>query len=183
MNADEKKQKLETCLTLYKQQMEHYHKTQDVEWKGTFGAWTLTAAAVATTFQHKLAGGSWTLSILAVPVLHAVWLLQIHRSEEFDKHLWAEYRDEACGLVSLGRHGDRGRGKVRELLWLLPEVGITLAFGVVFLWRLETPHVRLAAAACTAMILAVASTWREKTTRQRNESDAGAQAQKHMNEP
>jgi hypothetical protein len=48
VNDENGAKKLETCVTLYKQQMEHYHKTQDVEWKGTFGAWTIVAVAVAT---------------------------------------------------------------------------------------------------------------------------------------
>lgn len=44
-------QRLNACLTLYKQQMEHYHKTQDVEWKGTFGAWTFGVAMLCATLQ------------------------------------------------------------------------------------------------------------------------------------
>jgi len=48
------KERLETCVELYKQQMDHYHHTQEVEWKGTFGAWSMGAAAVAATFGQGL---------------------------------------------------------------------------------------------------------------------------------
>ena len=85
---DEKK--LDAALALYKQQMEHYHKTQDVEWKGTFGAWTLGVAMLWATFQPTFRMGSsrWVLLVLAIPILHCLWLLKIHNSEEEDKVFW-----------------------------------------------------------------------------------------------
>ena len=35
MTPDESK-RVDECLELYRQQMQHYHKTQEVEWKGDF---------------------------------------------------------------------------------------------------------------------------------------------------
>lgn len=34
---------LDAFLTLYKQQMEHFRHTQQLEWKANFGIWTLLA--------------------------------------------------------------------------------------------------------------------------------------------
>jgi hypothetical protein len=132
--------KLEACLTLYKQQMEHYHKTQDIEWKGTFGAWTLVGAAVAATFQPTwhVPSGVWGFPILVVPLLHCVWLLTIHNSEEEDKVFWTKYRNEACALAGLQKEPDYPkRTWWNELTWLVTEAGITLGFAGLFWWRVS----------------------------------------------
>lgn len=135
----EQKARLDTCVEFYKQQMEHYHKTQEVEWKGTFGAWALAASAVALTFQEGVSfrSGWWLLLAVLVPACHITWLRLVHASQEEDKKLWTYYRNEASVLVELhekykdyaGRHG------WREFFWIATEAGPTLALVGIFIWR------------------------------------------------
>ncbi len=38
---EEQSRKVEALLTLYKQQMEHFRHTQEIEWKANFGDYVL----------------------------------------------------------------------------------------------------------------------------------------------
>ena len=70
--------------------------------------------------------------------MHAVWLWLVHESERVDKRLWCAYRDEACRLVGIEREPEAPKIKFgRKILWLLPEVGVTVGFVVVFLLRVR----------------------------------------------
>lgn len=132
MTAEETSRNLETCIVFYKQQMEHYHKTQEVEWKGTFGAWALAASAVALTFRNGFTfhPGCWVGLVLFVPACHAAWLWLIHASEEKDKKLWGYYRNEASKLVNLEEKykNYNGRPVASELLWVAIEAGPTESY-------------------------------------------------------
>lgn len=79
----EGKDKLDAYLKLYERQMAHYENTQNVEWRGSFGIWTLLAAAVYWASQNLTAArpvviDSWlVLALFLVPVtLHGSWLLK-----------------------------------------------------------------------------------------------------------
>lgn len=158
-NMDDK-DKVETYVKLYQQQMEHYHHTQDVEWRGNFGIWTLLAAAIyltiekspvvqrVTTCRSCLAlivcfGTTLILSII-LTVVHCRWLWLIHSSEDFDKRLWARYRKKAQFFMRndpndlpdgekdhLPDDEDfRGRTTGQRWSWLLLEGGLTFVLCV-----------------------------------------------------
>jgi hypothetical protein len=82
----EEKDKVEAYISLYKQQMERYGKTQDIEWKGNFGVWALLAGASflaakePVTLSHCTTG----LVLWLTVVVHGIWLHNIHSSERFD---------------------------------------------------------------------------------------------------
>jgi len=135
------KDTLEAYLSLCRQQMDHYHKLQQVEWRGTFGAWTLMAGAAYFTVQHDLHLGMWAMGGLIIAVIHSLWLLAIYRTEEFDKALWTHYRAQVLRILNAGaldevapgeqRYALRSRGK--ELKWLALEAGVTWFLALVTL--------------------------------------------------
>jgi hypothetical protein len=122
-------------LRLYERQMSHFEKTQEVEWKGNFGVWTLLAAAIAWASQRP--EETWpvvpTLVVLVLVVAgHALWLYLIHGSEQRDKAFWCKYRDAAERL--LGRtipEPPKPRTRWRALRWFASEWFVTLALAVV----------------------------------------------------
>jgi len=136
----EDKDQVETYIKLYQQQMEHYHHTQDVEWKGNFGIWTLLAAAIYLFVQRLTTTPSCLALIVCVliTVTHCCWLHKIHESEEFDKQLWARYRGEARRLLLNGDDPPsdedfKARSAPQRLVWLLLEAGLTAALsGALF---------------------------------------------------
>jgi hypothetical protein len=129
-------------LELYKQQMERFHQTQEIEWKANFGLWTLLAGAVYLTKDRCLHLSSciaWP-ALAIVAALHGWWLSKIHKSEEADKELWCQYRREALTLLrgtntSSPHETYRHRTSEGKIAWLLLEVSVTvlLATLVAFL--------------------------------------------------
>jgi hypothetical protein len=141
------KEKVEAYISLYKQQMDRFGKTQDVEWKGNFGVWALLAGAIYLASGKE--GASVPLSVAApilllVIVIHLGWLKSVHRSEEVDKRLWVQYRGKAIRLLQPVVTPDDGadwieRPWYREVFWLLLEVGMTAilsaALFAILYWR------------------------------------------------
>jgi hypothetical protein len=129
---DEEK-RAQLFVDLYKQQMEHYQHTQTVEWKGNFGIWTLLAGAIYLAQQKSPSiDPLYACGVLAIaPLLHFLWLLMVLRSEQFDKTLWVRYRKEAVeilrGRPALLDETVSERGKLRTCIWLVCEVGVTVA--------------------------------------------------------
>lgn len=130
-SEDEKTAK--TFISLYKQQMERFHQTQEIEWKVNIAFWTLLAAGTYLARGKGLAicpCAAWVL-VFVVVTLHLWWLLMIHKSEQTDKKFWVRYRAEALAIIR-GKpvHDDEkeehsNRSGFDELLWLVPEVGMT----------------------------------------------------------
>ena len=102
--------RVEAYIELYRQQMDHYHKTQQVEWKGNFGVWTLLAAAIYLASEKPIAANHCIVAAIIVPFIvvvvavsvHGWCLYKIHCSEECDKKYWARYRREARLLLLPG---------------------------------------------------------------------------------
>lgn len=137
------KERVDAYLSLYQQQMARHDKLQQVEWKGTFGAWTLMAAAAYFVLQHELHIGWWATTGLVIAGIHSLWLLGIHRSEEFDKALWTRYRAEVLRLleghaapetVPEERHYAPW-SRARVFSWLALESGVTWCLALVVLVR------------------------------------------------
>jgi hypothetical protein len=138
----EEKEQVQAYISLYKQQMERYGRTQDIEWKGNFGVWALLAgasylAAKETVTLSRLTTG--TVLLLTV-IVHFGWLLNIHNSERFDKRLWVEYRRWALDIIRPG-HGEEPfrHSWLKEFVWILLEVGMTTILSLVLFallfWR------------------------------------------------
>jgi hypothetical protein len=131
--VDEKR--VEAFLSLYKQQMEHFHQTQGIEWKGNFGIWTLLAGAVYFAGQRSI-GIPHLFAVIALTLLiliHGCWLFKVHSSETEDKKFWARYRGEALQLIrgnqSLKEDEEEKKTKrsySTEFIWLFLEVGVTI---------------------------------------------------------
>lgn len=137
------KERAEIYLSLYRQQMERYCKTQDVEWKANFGVWTLLAGAIYLAAKDTVAISGCLTAVILIGLVsvHCAWLLAMHRSENFDKRLWVQYRGKALRLADPDHHGsdDFRRDWWAEVIWLLLEVGMTIMLSVVLfsmlLWR------------------------------------------------
>jgi hypothetical protein len=142
INQFEKEKRVQSFLELYKQQMERYRQTQEIEWKANFGLWTLLAGAIyllKDRFASLSSHLAW-IALVFLVVLHGWWLYKIHKSEEVDKELWSHYRAEALKLLRgsenpLDHETYRQRGFVSEILWLLLEVGVTLLLALLFLFQ------------------------------------------------
>jgi hypothetical protein len=146
-------QRVEGFLDLYKQQMEHYHNTQKIEWKANLGIWTLLAGTIYLATQGKSLHvtpatclAQLVLSILGLIVvaLHCFWLYMIHQSEGVDKELWSRYRGEALILLrngaALRSYEGENESKRRtsiEVAWLVVELGVT-AFLCFVLFKVLT---------------------------------------------
>jgi len=127
-------QRVEALLALYKQQMEHFHHTQQIEWKANFGIWTLLAGAiyVATKESVHLSRG-WTAAVVLIfaVVVHALWLWRVHLSERADKQLWTGYRAEALRLIRgnetrFEHEPPWKRSRLSEVAWLFLELMVTV---------------------------------------------------------
>jgi hypothetical protein len=129
------KEKVEAYISLYKQQMDRFNRTQDVEWKANFGVWALLAGSIYFVAQRSVILPSCLVAIILVAfcVVHCGWLLFIHDSQRIDKDLWKLYRRKAAEILicdveqeKLLSHSEWYRGpRIRELLWTSFEVGIT----------------------------------------------------------
>ena len=128
-------------IEIYKQQMQRFHQTQQVEWKANFGVWTLLAGATYLAVHQKSVNVSPTVAgtiLVIIVVVHFAFLYKIHQSELFDKRLWVRYRQEALTLLRTNSliHEDEKhtpRSRLTEGIWLSLEVGIT-ALLCFFLW-------------------------------------------------
>ena len=138
------KGRIDAYLTMYKAQMEHCRTTMDIEWRVTFAAWTLLAGiayGAAKEGVHLPPAIAW--AVLLVAPAHLVWLVMIHRSEDFDKKLWSEYRAKVLALLGESTRDATAavwtvRGLARHAAWLSVEVGMT-ALLTVIAWRLLLP--------------------------------------------
>lgn len=147
-------------LDLYQQQMQQFRDTRGTEWKASIGFWTLLAGANYFVAQHPFSVPfccAFFICLLTV-VMHGWWLVMIHRSEQFDRKLWVHYRKEA--LQCLRSHDANSsvkdatalpppedednakRGFGRELLWLVPELWLTIALSALLYWFLTGAGVR-----------------------------------------
>jgi hypothetical protein len=140
----DEKVKVEAYISLYKQQMDRFSKTQDVEWKGNFGVWALLAGAIY--FASGKDGISisliWVAAILTVLFfVHLGWVFTVHSSERDDKERWDRYRGKALDILWPG-HGEEPfkYSRWKEVWWLLLEGGMTLllctALFAILYWRL-----------------------------------------------
>ncbi len=123
-------ERVQAYLNLYKQQMDRFRQTQEVEWKANISLWTLLAGAVYLARDHHLAIPhciSYTAA-LVVALLHGCWLCQVHSSAQIDKILWTRYRSEALLLLrgSLRKHEEEVVERKWAPSWLLLEIGVTL---------------------------------------------------------
>jgi hypothetical protein len=135
-------QRVEALLALYKQQMEHFRHTQEIEWKANFGIWTLLAGAIYIVTKepvHISRGWAALAALIAATGLHACWLWRVHYSEISDKQLWTRYRAEALQLIrgneTLHEHETPWkRSHWHEAIWLSVEIMVT-ALLCVFLFQ------------------------------------------------
>jgi hypothetical protein len=141
------KDKVDAYLTLYARQMDHFEKTQSIEWQVTIGVWTLIAAAIA--WAHSLTNaelGSGThavlrIVLLVIPLFHLVWLILLRGSKSFDKRLWTRYRAAARALLLAPDTvpTDETRSEPRiwvTVTWLVLEFSVTLMLVFILLVRL-----------------------------------------------
>ena len=136
---DEEK-RAQLFVDLYKQQMEHYHHTQTIEWKANFGVWTLLAGAIYLAKERFVSiPPCYALIILGIaPAIHGFWLYKVLASEQTDKKFWVRYRQEALLLLRstpvLPDEQQWERGIGTTILWLVVEVGVTFLLWALFLF-------------------------------------------------
>jgi hypothetical protein len=118
-------------LELYKQQMERFHQTQEIEWKANIALWTLLAGAIYLAKDHNLGVPKCFVYFAAtgIVLLHCCWLVKVQSSEHIDKVLWMRYRSDALALLRPGKcprkHETEADDRGWTPLWLLLEVGMT----------------------------------------------------------
>jgi hypothetical protein len=131
------KEKVDSYISLYKQQMVRFGQTQGVEWKGNFGLWALLAGATYLVANKSVdVPPACALVILAgVCAVHAGWLVFVHDSQQIEKDLWVVYRDKAAAILGCVpeqqnalSHNKLFRRKpfVRKFFWTSFEVGMTI---------------------------------------------------------
>jgi hypothetical protein len=122
--------RIQAYLELYKQQMERFRQTQEVEWRANISLWTLLAGAVYIAKDHHLGIPRCVacIAVIVISLLHGWWLHQIHKSEQTDKIFWTRYRSYALLLLRADLREDEKECAKREWAgsWLLLEVGMTL---------------------------------------------------------
>ena len=165
------KDQLAAYLKLYERQMAHYEATQGVEWKGSFGVWTLLAAAVYLASQNLTAENPVIIDrglamVFLLPVaIHGSWLLRMHWSGEFDKKLWSRYRRAAREILLAANQANaaaqvlpsdeeeyRGLGFWRRAWWLALQVGVTAGLAGTLAFLLGGATAPLAASGITAQL-------------------------------
>jgi hypothetical protein len=134
------KDKVDAYINLYKQQMDRFGQTRDIEWKGNFGIWGLLAGAIYLAAKEHVRIALWVaICILAALwLVHLMWLLAVHASEHDDKERWNRYRSKALDIMWPG-HGE-GPYKINkwgEIRWLLLEAGITAILSCVLVMLLQ----------------------------------------------
>jgi hypothetical protein len=143
---------LDAFLTLYKQQMEHFRHTQQLEWRANFGIWTLLAGAIYIVNKEvvQIPYRGWLIALVpillfAAALLHVLWLLKVHRSEDNDRRFWRRYRAEALQGLRGGstntlhedeRPSDRKRGN--DWQWIALEGMVTVLLCVFLFSSLST---------------------------------------------
>lgn len=138
----EDKERVEAYISLYKQQMDRFSKTQDIEWKGNFGIWALLAGAIYLAAKEPIniplsvAG----IVLIVLVLVHLGWLSAVHYSERCDKRFWVEYRRRTLDIIQ-PNHGEPPfkYSWIREAFWILLEAGMTLILGgllfAILIWR------------------------------------------------
>jgi hypothetical protein len=122
---------VQAYLELYKQQMERFHQTQEVEWKANISLWTLLAGAIYLAKDHCLGIPRCIayFAVFLIVVLHGCWLRKVHSSEQTDKIFWTRYRMEALMLLR-GKNVHKDEEEVGQrkwaFAWLSLELGMTL---------------------------------------------------------
>ena len=141
--------RVQAFIDLYKQQMERFRQTQEMEWKANFGLWTLLAGAIYLAKEKIIAIPTCPAAFFLLLVLgvHFGWLHRIHASQQFDKKLWVRYRREALSLLRVGQDSavleDEKQwetGLWTELTWRSLELGITLLLCAVLFIILFAAH-------------------------------------------
>ena len=138
--------KVKAYVDLYRRQMDHFEKTQEVEWKGNFGVWTLLAGAIYLFSEKPMQFHSWLQIALPalITLIHAGWLWQVHTSEDVDRKLWVIYRNEARLILSPSGTAHfpveelKGeRTVLHRLKWLVLQVGLTAALSGILVFVLR----------------------------------------------
>jgi hypothetical protein len=101
----EDKDRVNAYIDFYKQQMEHYHKKQEMEARGSFGVWTLLAAAIYLVVEKNVYVSFWVAvpAVAAVLAIHFFWLWRLRKSEGIDREMWVNYRDKAEHILEPGQ--------------------------------------------------------------------------------
>jgi hypothetical protein len=135
------KDKVDAYINLYKQQMDRFNKTQDVEWKGNFGVWAMLAAAIyfAAKESVDVSRGLAALLLTLISLVHCGWLLFVHDSQRIDKSLWVLYRNKVAAELGCAKEQQeilsdsqwyRNR-PLREFFWTSFEIGMTILLCVL----------------------------------------------------
>jgi len=133
---DGDKVKLDAYISLYKQQMERFNNTQGVEWKANFGLWALLAGAAYLVADKSIAISHWAAFLIlnVVWMVHLLWLVFIHDSQQIEKDLFVLYREKAAKIVGCAEDQKkvlnnpqmfRENPGVRKSVWTSLEVAIT----------------------------------------------------------
>jgi len=91
--------KVQGYLALFRRHADRFHETQQLEQKGTLAAWAMLVAAVYASLQRNLNLGPAAYLALAVPAIHFWWLKMVQESLNYDKQLFAQYRENALALL------------------------------------------------------------------------------------
>jgi hypothetical protein len=127
------KEKVEAYISLYKQQMDRFNNTQNLEWKANFGLWALLAGASYVAAQKPLiVPRFWAVFVLCgIVAVHIGWLSFIHGSQQVDRRLWMLYRRKAAAILQCEKEQEdllqpsRWERLFREPIWTFFEAMMT----------------------------------------------------------
>ena len=130
-------EKVDAYLALYENQMENYRSKVNLEWRVSFGAWTLLVALIYVASSQSLRIGNSAYFVFSVPVLHILWLYFIQRTQDYDKTLWVAYRQrilqalDGSDTTIPGSEPWEGKPVAKYLQWFLLEAGVTVILSFV----------------------------------------------------
>ena len=134
----EDKDRVEGYVELYKQQMEHYHKKQEMEARASFGVWTLLGASIYLTVEKnlKVPLGLAVPALAVLLAVHFFWLWRLMISEGRDRGLWLSYRNKADDLLDGKPAAQAPASSGERPTWALLEAGATLVLSLLLLYFL-----------------------------------------------
>jgi len=136
------KEKAYCFIELYKEQMNHFKQTRDIEFKVNIAFWTLIVLAgyflnlIISSRSYSNFNCFYIIIALLFLACHLfLWLLPISRSEKIDLHYIKEYRDkieDLAGEKPTPYYGETKDGQERRIMsWMICEATITCLLLIV----------------------------------------------------
>lgn len=120
-SAPGSKEKVEVLLELYKGQLDYFKNTQQTYARKILALWGLIVAAGAFMYGKKITlPFGWKVGAIAgILLLMYLWWRQVANSMNYDKHLFASYRNRVLEIVGAPSDGGDAAKEPGKRHWLV----------------------------------------------------------------